>query len=219
MTRSHVTAQQETSGARIAVLISGSGTNLQAIMDACDDGRLNARVVVVVSNREDAYGLKRAERAGIPTVCHRLKPYLDDGRGREQFESDLAELVAGFRPDWVALAGWMLLLGMPFLSRFPGRVINLHPALPGQFAGVDAIARAYSAFRRGEITHTGAMVHLVPDEGMDDGPVIVCEETLILGDDTLESLEARIHAIEHRLYVQALEQLIARSSPGRACES
>ena len=195
--------------ARIAVLISGSGSNLQAIMDACDDGRLPACVVVVASNRRDAYGLIRAEKAEIPTVCHPLKPYLNDGRGRSQYDVDLANLVAGYRPDWIALAGWMLVLGTPFLARFAGRVVNLHPALPGQFAGVNAIARAYDAFQRGDIMHTGVMIHFVPDEGVDAGPVILSEEVPIYKTDTLDSLETRIHQTEHRLYLKALKVLIA----------
>lgn len=195
--------------ARIAVLISGNGSNLQAIIDACDDGRLPACVVVVASNRRDAYGLIRAEKAGIPTICHPLKPYLNDGRGRSQYDADLASLVAGYRPDWIALAGWMRILGMPFLARFAGRVLNLHPALPGQFAGVNAIARAYDAFQGGDITHTGVMIHFVPDEGVDAGPVILSEEVPIYTADTLDSLETRIHQTEHRLYLEALKRLTA----------
>lgn len=190
------------------MLISGSGTNLQAILDACDGGLLGAEVVVVVSNRKNAYGLVRAERAGVPTSYHPMKPYLDDGRGRPQYDRDLAELVASYQPDWVVLAGWMLLLGAPFLGRFPDRVINLHPALPGQFAGVNAIERAYQAFQRGEIDHTGVMIHYVPDEGVDDGPAILTADVPILANDTLDSLEARVHEAEHRIYVQALERLI-----------
>ncbi|MGQ9518276.1 MAG: phosphoribosylglycinamide formyltransferase [Anaerolineae bacterium] len=199
--------------ARIAVLISGFGSNLQAIIDACHAGQLPARVVVVVSNRKHAYGLVRAERAGIPAVYFPLKPYLEDGRGRARYDADLAELVAGYAPDWIALAGWMHVLSSAFLRRFPGRVINLHPALPGQFPGTDAIARAYQAFREGKITHTGVMIHFVPDEGVDCGPVILSEEVPIYPDDTLEALEARVHAAEHRLYIEALRRLIAGDIP------
>lgn len=201
--------------ARIAVLVSGNGSNLQAIMDACDEGRLDARVVVVASNRKGAYGLVRAARAGIPTEYHPLKPYLEDGRGREQYNTDLADILEGYRPDWVALAGWMLVLGMPMLRRFPGRVINLHPALPGQFAGVNAIARAYDAFIRGEIAHTGVMVHYVLDEGVDMGPVIVSREVPIFSIDTCESLEERVHRVEHGLFVQALKQMIECAALGQ----
>jgi formyltetrahydrofolate-dependent phosphoribosylglycinamide formyltransferase len=180
------------------VLISGFGSNLQAIIDACDAGQLPARVVVVVSNRKDAYGLVRAERAGIPAVYFPLKPYLQDGRGRRQYDADLAELVAGYSPDWIALAGWMHVLSNAFLQQFPG---------------TDAITRAYQAFREGRITHTGVMIHFVPDEGVDCGPVIVSEEVPIYPEDTLEALEARVHAVEHRLYVEALRRLIAGEVP------
>lgn len=194
--------------ARLVVLISGSGTNLQAIIDACEAGRLPARVVAVVSNRKAAYGLERARRHGIPTVYHPLKPYRDAGRSRQEYDADLAEIVARYAPDWVVLAGWMHILSMAFLSRFPDRVINLHPALPGQFPGTHAIQRAYEAYRRGEITHTGVMVHRVPDEGVDVGPVVAQARVPIYPDDTLETLEARVHATEHRLLVEALKQLI-----------
>jgi len=197
--------------ARIAVLISGHGSNLQAIMDACADGRLPARVVLVVSNRREAYGLKRAQMAGVPTAYLPLKPYLADGRGRRQYDADLAEVVAQAQPDWIALAGWMHVLGEAFLRRFAGRVINLHPALPGQFPGTDAIARAYQAFREGRIAHTGVMIHFVPDEAVDAGPVIMSEVVPIYPADTPESLEARVHAVEHRLYVEALGRLIAQA--------
>jgi formyltetrahydrofolate-dependent phosphoribosylglycinamide formyltransferase len=204
--------------ARLAVLISGNGTNLQAILDACAAGQLPAQVVVVVSNRSDAYGLTRAERAGVPAVAFPPRPYLQGGRGRLAYDADLARLVAGYRPDWVALAGWMRLLSMEFLRPFSGRVINLHPALPGQFPGVDGIARAYEAFRRGEITHTGVMVHFVPDEGVDDGPPILTERAPIYPEDTLETLEARVHSIEHRVYVEALRRVLGAPADASIAE-
>lgn len=199
--------------ARLVVLISGNGTNLQAIIDACDNWRsekgLPARVVAVVSNRKAAYGLARAEKHGIPTVYHPLKPYREAGRSRREYDADLARIVASYRPDWVVLAGWMHVLSMAFLAHFPGRVINLHPALPGQFAGTHAIRRAFEAFQRGEITHTGVMVHRVPDEEVDVGPVVAQAEVPILPEDTLEDLEARVHRTEHKLLVDALRELTA----------
>lgn len=197
--------------ARLAVLISGYGSNLQAVIDACSSGNLPAQVVLVVSNRRDAYGLVRARKAGIPTLYYPLKPYLADGRGRRQYDADLARQVAAYAPDWIALAGWMHILSNAFLQQFPGRVINLHPALPGQFPGVNAIERAYQAFRQGQIAHTGVMIHFVPDEGVDVGPVIVSETVPINQDDTLAALEERVHQVEHRLYVQALDRLIRTS--------
>jgi len=197
--------------ARLAVFISGFGSNLQAIIDAVQAGELDAEIVVVVSNRKAAYGLVRAERAGIPTLYFPLKPYRDAGRSREEYDADLAERVAAYEPDLIVLAGWMHVLSPAFLDRFPNRVINLHPALPGQFPGTHAIQRAYEAFQRGEIDHTGVMMHYVVPE-VDAGPVIISEEVPIYPSDTLDDLEARIHEVEHRLIVEAIRRCIRRGA-------
>lgn len=194
---------------RLAVLISGSGTNLQAILDACASGDLpDTQVVVVVSNRIAAYGLQRAKACGVPTLYHPLKPYRDAGRPREEYDADLAAKLAPYAVDLVCLAGWMHVFSMAFLKHYPQRVINIHPALPGAFPGMHAIERAYEAYRRGEISHTGVMVHYAPDEGVDVGPVIVQRVVPICPDDTLETLEARIHATEHALYIEAIRQVL-----------
>ncbi len=189
---------------RLVVLISGNGSNLQAILDACASGELNAQVVAVISNKRDAYGLERAQRANVPAVA---KPKFKE-QDRRVYDTELADLVASYQPDWVVLAGWMRVLSSAFLDRFPDRVVNLHPALPSTFPGTHAIDRAYAAYRAGEIDHTGVMVHLVPDEGVDVGPVLAQEIVPINPDDTLESLEARIHAVEHRLLVDTLKTLM-----------
>jgi phosphoribosylglycinamide formyltransferase-1 len=189
---------------RLVVLISGSGTNLQAILDACKAGTLRAQVAAVVSNKSDAFGLERARQAGVPAIA---KPKPKD-QDRREYDSELADLVAAHRPDWVILAGWMRVLSSNFLSRFPNRVMNLHPALPGAFPGTHAIERAFESFQRGEIRATGVMVHLVPDEGVDCGPVLVKEEVPILPEDTIEILEARIHSVEHRLLIAAIAKAI-----------
>jgi formyltetrahydrofolate-dependent phosphoribosylglycinamide formyltransferase len=191
--------------ARLAVLISGNGSNLQAIIDAVQAGSLPAQVALVVSNRREAFGLQRAARAGIPTLCFPLQPYRDAGRTRQEYDADLAGEVAACRPALVVLAGWMHVLCPAFLERFPGRVLNLHPALPGQFAGTHAIERALDAYRQGYITHTGVMVHRVVPE-VDAGPVIATVEVPIAADDTLDALSARVHAAEHALLVAAIRQ-------------
>jgi len=129
------------------------------------------------------------------------------GQARRGYDADLANRVAGYAPDWVVLAGWMRLLSSTFLDRFPGRVLNLHPALPGTFPGTHAIERAFEAYQRGEITQTGVMVHLVPDEGVDSGPVLAQSAVLMQPGDDLAALEGRIHAAEHRLLVATLQQL------------
>ncbi len=197
---------------RIAVLISGYGSNLQAILDAVASGRLpGVEVALVVSNRKEAYGLLRAIRAGIPVVYFPLAPYTRAGRPRADYDAALAGLLRSFGVEWVVLAGWMHVLSNAFLSHFPKRVVNLHPALPGAFPGTHAIRRAYEAFRRGEIAHTGAMVHLVPDEGVDVGPVLAQEAVPILPTDALEDMEERIHAVEHRLLIRTLHDLLVRA--------
>jgi formyltetrahydrofolate-dependent phosphoribosylglycinamide formyltransferase len=203
---------EKTGSARLVVLISGSGSNLQAILDACDNDTLPAQVVAVVSNKKAALGLERARRAGVPAIYQPKYKSQD----RRQYDVELADLVASYRPDWVVLAGWMRVLSMAFLGRFPNRrfsnrVVNLHPALPGKFPGTHAIQRAYEAFQTGEIDHTGVMVHLVPDEGVDDGPVVAQEIVPILAEDTVDTLEARIHTVEHRLLVSSLGTLIEQN--------
>jgi len=189
---------------RLVVLISGFGSNLQAILDACQRGDLPARVVAVISNQEGAYGLERARLAEIPALVFPKNRAQD----RRQYDASLAEQVAIWQPGWVVLAGWMRILSSAFLDCFPNRVVNLHPALPGTFPGTHAIERAYQAYQQNQTTHTGVMVHLVPDEGVDSGPVLSQEIVPILQDDSLESLEMRVHAVEHRLLVRTLKDLI-----------
>jgi formyltetrahydrofolate-dependent phosphoribosylglycinamide formyltransferase len=193
--------------ARLVVFISGSGTNLQAILDAVARGGLAAEVVLVVSNRREAYGLVRAFEAGVETLYLPLKPYKEDGRGRLAYDADLAEIVAAYQPDWVVLAGWMHVLSPAFLDRFPGRVLNLHPALPGQFAGTQAIERAFEAYQRGKIRESGCMVHLVVPE-VDAGPVIAQAVVPFVAGETLEQYEERMHTAEHRLIVEAVKQVV-----------
>lgn len=190
------------------MLASGSGTNLQAILDACAAGTLPAAVVAVISDRPDAHALTRASEAGVATVALPREP----GEPRADYDSRLAAAVVDTAPDYVILAGWMRILTMKFLGAFPNRVVNLHPARPGELPGVDAIARAYDEFRQGHRTSTGVMVHLVPDEGVDDGPVLATVDVPIHPDDSLEDLERRVHTAEHRVLVDTLTSLITSSS-------
>ena len=165
--------------------------------------------LVVVSNRRDAYGLTRAEQARLPGLYFPLQAYLQAGYSREAYDADLAGMVLAYSPDLIVLAGWMHILSSAFLDRFPGRVLNLHPALPGQFPGTHAIQRAYEAFQRDEIEQTGVMVHWVIPE-IDAGPVIAAAPVLIQAGDSLADLEARIHTTEHRLLVEALQKIDTR---------
>lgn len=189
----------------LVVLISGSGTNLQAIIDACASGALDARLSLVVANRRAAYGLQRATEADIPTLYFPLKPYTTAGHSRAAYDADLAARIAPYTPDLVVLAGWMHILSPAFLGAFPGRVINLHPALPGQFAGVEAIERAFAAYQAGEITHSGCVVHYVVP-ALDAGPVIVQAEVPIRPEDTLDAFATRMHQTEHRIIVEAIQR-------------
>ena len=194
---------------RLAVLVSGFGSNLQAIIDAIESGCLGeTRIVLVVSNRRRAHGLLRAKQHGIPTAYHPLAPYKADGRTREEYDADLANTLKRAEVEWVVLAGWMHVLSNAFLRHFPNRVINLHPALPGMYPGTHAIERAYDAYQRGEIEETGCMVHLVPDEAVDAGPVLRKEIIPICPDDTLDDLEERVHCMEHRLLVEAIASVL-----------
>jgi len=193
---------------RLVVLISGNGSNLQAILDACRSGNLDAEVTAVFSNRADAYGLERARLAGVPAhACPKSKEM-----SRREYDRGLAGAAAVYQPDWVLLAGWMRILSNEFLSRFPGRVINIHPALPGNFAGTHAIERAWQAHIQDGLSKTGVMVHLVPDEGVDCGPVLARQEVPILAGDSLSTLEARIHQVEHQLYVETIRKLICETT-------
>lgn len=194
---------------RLIVLISGSGTNLQAILDACAGGALSAQVALVVSNRKAAYGLVRAAQAGVPTLYFPFKPYTDAGKSRAEYDADLAARLALLDPDLIVLAGWMHVFGTAFLSPFAGKVINLHPALPGMFPGTHAIQRAFDAWRRGEITHSGCMAHLAVPE-VDAGPVIAQRVVPFQPGDTVETFEARMHAAEHELIVEAIRLALAR---------
>lgn len=192
---------------RLVVLISGNGSNLQAILDACTSGELNAKVVSVLSNKADAYGLVRARNAGVEAI-HFSK---QENETRQQYDARLAAHVSTCLPDYVILAGWMRILSAYFLSCFPNRVINLHPALPGMFPGLHAIERAYDAYQRGEIKHTGVMVHLVPDEGVDNGPLLGQQEIHFLTDESLEEFEARVHEIEHVLLINTLKTVLEKN--------
>lgn len=195
--------------AHIAILISGFGSNQQAIMDAVEAGRLpGVKVALVVSSRREAFGINRAIKHGVPVVYFPLAPYSRAGRAREEYDADLARILKAFDVEWVVMAGWLHVWSDAFLRQFPSRVVNLHPALPGMFPGMHGIEEAYEAYQRGEIEHTGVMVHIVPDPAVDAGPVLAQKSVPIHPDDSLEDLETRIHAVEHRLLVETLRGLL-----------
>lgn len=185
--------------ARLCVLISGSGSNLQAIMDACHGHMLNAEVVQVISNRADAYGLVRAQQAHIPTEVLDHTKFGD----RPRFDAALADIIDQSRPDYVVLAGFMRILTTGFVERFLGKLINIHPSLLPKYPGLDTHARALAT---GDREH-GATVHFVTPT-VDAGPPIVQGVLTVLPDDSVYTLKARIHQLEHVIYPHALDQLI-----------
>lgn len=179
----------------LGVLISGSGSNLQAIIDAIAAGTLEAQVVLVISSKPDAYGLKRARDAHIPTIGLTREVY------NERFSADqlIAEEMRAAGVDYVVMAGYMRMVTEPLLTAFPDRIINIHPALLPSFPGAHGIADAYNS----GVKVTGVTVHFANAQ-YDEGPIIAQRAIDIREDDTLDTLEERIHAIEHVLYPQTL---------------
>ncbi|CEP62874.1 phosphoribosylglycinamide formyltransferase LALA0_S06e05842g [Lachancea lanzarotensis] len=204
---------------RLVVLISGSGSNLQALIDAKARNELPVDIVSVISSSKKAYGLERAAKNGIPTKVHSLYPYTkglvkDDKTGRslarQKFEKDLAPVIMEFKPDLIVCAGWLLILGTDFLDQVNGiPIINLHPALPGAFDGTThAIEMAWKKCQEDQTPLTaGCMVHYVIQEVDRGEPVIVKEIEIVPGQDTLEEYEQRVHAQEHVAIVEAVQKI------------
>ena len=183
---------------RLAVLASGRGSNLQAILDAIDDGRLDARVAGVFGDRPKAFALERARDAGIPARA--LRPR--DFAGREEFDAALFAEVASVSPDLIVCAGYMRLLGAAALAPWAGRIINIHPSLLPDFKGLDTHARALAA----GVAEHGASVHFVTPD-LDGGPVIAQARVPVLAHDDADTLSARVLETEHPLMVAVLQLL------------
>lgn len=186
----------------IAVLISGRGSNLQCLIDACAQPDYPARIVAVISNRPDAYGLERAREAGITAIAIDHKAF----DSRESFEAALDAALREAGAEFVCLAGFMRILTESFVNRWEGRMINIHPSLLPKFKGVDTHKRAIEA---GESEH-GCTVHWVTP-GMDEGPVIAQARVPVLPGDTPEMLAARVLVEEHRLYPAALKLALKKA--------
>lgn len=188
---------------KLVILVSGNGSNLQAVIDAVQTGEIAYSIEAVVSNKKDAFALKRAELAGIKTLYLPFKK----GSDRRAYDTELAKAVQAFEPDCVFLLGWMRILTDAFILPFKDKLINLHPALPGTFPGTEAIERQYEAFRAGKITECGIMTHFVPDENVDSGPVIFTQTVPLYHQDSLQVFEKRIHEAEHVLVVKTLKEI------------
>ena len=179
---------------KVGVLLSGSGTNFQAIIDEAEKG-LPVDVVLVVSSRPDAYGIERAKAAGIPTLVMNRAKYADELAADAEIAAALEEAGA----EYVVMAGYMRKLTSVLLDAYPDRVLNLHPALLPSFKGAHAIQDAFDA----GVKVTGVTVHFA-NEDYDKGPIIAQRAVEVREDDTVDSLEMRIHEVEHELYPQVL---------------
>jgi phosphoribosylglycinamide formyltransferase-1 len=183
---------------RVVVLVSGSGTNLQALVDATADPAYRAEVVAVGADRDGIEGLARAERAGIPTFVHRVKDFPD----RAAWDARLTESVASFTPDLVVSAGFMKLVGEQFLAEYGGRFLNTHPALSPSFPGMHGPAEALEY----GVKVTGCTLFVV-DAGVDTGPIVAQQAVPVLEDDTAESLHERIKQTERLMLVDAVGRI------------
>jgi phosphoribosylglycinamide formyltransferase-1 len=183
----------------VGVLISGRGSNLQAIIDAIAERRLDARIAVVISNRLDAPGLERAHQAGIETLVRDHKAW----PSREAYEAVLVEDLRARNVQLVCLAGFMRLLGPTFVGAFPNRILNIHPALLPSFPGLHAQRQALEH----GVRFSGATVHLV-DTNLDAGPIVMQAVVPVFTDDTEDTLSARILAEEHRIYPDAIGRML-----------
>ncbi len=186
------------SPARLVVLVSGAGTNLQALLDAAADPAYGARVVAVGADREDIEGLARADRAGIPTFVRKLGGY----SSRENWDRSLTDAVAGFEPDLVVLAGFMKLVSDEFLARFDGRVVNTHPALSPSFPGTRGPEEALEY----GVKVTGCTLFVV-DSGVDTGPIVAQSVVPVAEDDDVDSLHERIKAAERTMLVESVGRI------------
>ncbi|MGW4111932.1 phosphoribosylglycinamide formyltransferase [Actinosynnema sp. NPDC004786] len=184
--------------ARVVVLVSGSGTLLQALLDAAADPGYPVEVVAVGADRDGIEGLSRAERAGVPGFAVKLRDHAD----RDAWDTALADAVAAHEPDLVVSAGFMKILGPAFLARFGGRMVNTHPALLPAFPGAHGVRDAVDY----GVKVTGATVHLV-DGGVDTGPILAQEAVVVADDDDVESLHERIKVVERRLLVDVVARL------------
>lgn len=183
----------------IAVFASGSGSNFQAIIDSVEAGDLQANITLLVCDQPDAMAIQRALKHGIPTFAFSPKTYQD----KASFEAEILARLKEAEVDFIALAGYMRLIGPTLLEAYEGKIVNIHPSLLPTFPGKDAIGQALKA----DVTETGVTVHYV-DQGMDTGPVIEQVAVPIYKSDTQNHVRKRIHDVEHELYPRVLQQIL-----------
>ena len=181
----------------LAILLSGNGTNFQAIVDSIDNGQLKAVIKVVISNNKDAFGLKRARNHNIKNLCIDHKDFAD----RESYDQKLMETIEQENVDFIVLAGFMRILGSDFVKNFPNKIINIHPSLLPKYPGLNT----HKKVLENKDKEHGVTVHLV-DEGLDSGPIIGFIKILVEDDEKENNLENKIHKIEHFIYPKILSE-------------
>jgi phosphoribosylglycinamide formyltransferase 1 len=181
---------------RIGVLVSGSGSNLQSILDACERSEIEGKVCVVISNIPGVYALDRATQKNVPTVVLSHTGFAD----RESYDRELVRILRDYQVDLVALAGFMRVISPVFLKSFPGRIMNIHPALLPSFPGIGVRQKAIDY----GVRFSGCTVHFV-DDGVDTGPIIIQAVVPVFPDDTEEALKHRILKEEHKIYPKAIQ--------------
>lgn len=183
---------------KIAVFASGSGTNFEAIAQAIQEKKINGELVLLFSDKKQAYVLERAEKFGIPSVAFSPK----DFASKEEYEKKLLELMKENQVELIVLAGYMRIIGPALLEAYPEKIVNIHPALLPNFPGMHGIEDAFKA----GVAETGVTVHYI-DAGVDTGPIIAQEKVRIEKEDTLASLEEKVHAVEHQLYPKVIADI------------
>lgn len=191
---------------RIAVFVSGSGSNLQSIIDHCADGYIPGEVVLVVSSKDDAYGLVRAQKAGIPGIVHKRKSFTDG----DTADRDLLDRLSEHKVDLIALAGYLKMVPPAIIDRFRDRIVNIHPALLPKYGGKGMYGiRVHTAVIEAGDRESGATIHIV-DEIYDHGKILAQEKVPVLPGDTPEELAARVLKVEHTLYPRAIKEYAER---------
>ncbi len=187
----------------LVILISGNGSNLQCVIDAIKEGVIDYNISVVISNYKNAYGLERAKKANIQAL---YLPFKRKEEKRESYDKRLADEIKKYNPSYVFCLGFLHILSEDFVKQFENKLINLHPALPKTFVGLDCIEKQYNAMMKDEISECGVMCHYV-DVGVDTGKVIATKKMALNKEQTLEVFENNIHKMEHELVVEVLKNL------------
>lgn len=185
---------------KLAVLISGSGTNLQAIIDSCKNNKIHAEIKIVISNKSSAYGLERAHQANIKTQIINYK-----NRDKNEVEQELIQIIDQEKIDLIVLAGFMKILSADFISHYPEKIINIHPSLLPAFPGIDAQTQAWEYGTK----IAGCTVHFV-DEGCDTGPIILQEHVIVDQNDTIDDLKSKILEKEHLILPKAIDLIASK---------